>query len=259
MYSLSDEESSRYARNILIPGFGECGQKRLGTARVLIVGLGGLGSPVALYLAAAGVGTLGLLDSDTVELSNLQRQVLHDTPHLGVLKTESGAERLHALNPVLELERYALRLTSENAEELIARYDAVVEASDNFDTKFLINDACVRLGKPFATAGILTMSGQAMLVVPGQTACLRCATPEVPLDVPTTSQLGVLGATPGILGSLQALEMVRWLAGMWRPEPDGAALLHRIAVEQAVRLRTIRIPRRSKCVCGMQGTTACVE
>ena len=242
MLSLSNEESARYARNILIPGFGECGQELLRTSRVLIVGLGGLGSPVAFYLAAAGVGTLGLLDSDVVELSNLQRQILHTTARPGV-----------------QTELHAIRLTAENAEALIRDYDVVIEACDNFETKFLMNDVCVRIGKPFATAGILAMSGQAMFVVPGRTACLRCATPEMPEDVPTTSVLGVLGATPGILGSLQALETLRWLAGLWHPETDGAALLHTVSAADSVRMRTMRIPQRPGCVCAAHGTTAKVE
>ena len=259
MHSLSNKESARYARNLLIPGFGECGQERLRASRVLVVGLGGLGSPVAFYLAAAGVGTLGLLDSDAVELSNLQRQILHTTARIGLTKTQSAAETIAALNPDIQTELHAVRLSSGNAEALLRRYDVVVEACDNFETKFLINDVCVRLGKPFATAGILAMSGQAMFVVPGRTACLRCATPDVPTDVPTTGVLGVLGATPGVLGSLQALETVRWLAGLWRPETDGAALLHAVSAEGSVRMRTMRIPQRPGCVCVTCGTTANVE
>ena len=259
MLSLSNEESARYARNILIPGFGECGQELLRTSRVLIVGLGGLGSPVAFYLAAAGVGTLGLLDSDVVELSNLQRQILHTTARLGDPKTLSASDTITALNPGVQVELHAIRLTAENEEALIRDYDVVIEACDNFETKFLMNDVCVRIGKPFATAGILAMSGQAMFVVPGRTACLRCATPEMPEDVPTTSVLGVLGATPGILGSLQALETLRWLAGLWHPETDGAALLHTVSAADSVRMRTMRIPQRPGCVCAAHGTTAKVE
>lgn len=249
MHHLSDEERTRYARNLLIPGFGETGQCRLKTARVLVVGLGGLGSPAALYLAAAGVGTLGLLDSDVVEMSNLQRQVAHDTARIGTPKTESMIIALRGLNPNVRTVPYHVRLTAGNASEIIQGYDIVVEACDNFEAKFLINDTCLELDKPFATAGILALSGQAMLVVPGVTACLRCAVPGVPQDVPTTAELGVLGAAPGVLGSVQAMEVIRWIAGMWKPETDGAALMHVLASEPSTRLRTMRIPRRPGCVC----------
>jgi len=245
---LIENERARYGRNILVPGFGEAGQERLKAARVLIVGMGGLGGPAAFYLAAAGVGTLGLMDSDIVELSNLQRQILHATPDIGRPKTESAAEVLAALNPHVHMERHVLRLTPENAHELMEHYDLVVEACDNFETKYLINDVCLDLRKPFATAGALAMSGQALFVAPGQSACLRCAVPAVPEGVPTTAQQGVLGTTPGILGAIEAQEAIRWLAGLWRPQPDGAGLLHWLDGD-AMRLTTLRIPRRRQCRC----------
>lgn len=245
---LRENERIRYSRNLAIPGFGVAGQERLANGRVLIVGLGGLGAPAALYLAAAGVGTLGLADSDTVEMSNLQRQVLHATPDIGRPKTESAAESLVALNPHVHLERHTVRVTPENALQLAASYDAVVESSDNFETKLLINDVCLELKKPFATAGVLTLSGQAMFVVPGRSACLRCALPSAPQDVPDTAGQGVLGATPGIFGSIQAMEVLRWLGGLWKPEPDGAALAHCLD-GTAMRFTTIRIARRSGCRC----------
>lgn len=246
--AFTQEQRARYERNLLIPGLGEAGQERLAAARVAIVGLGGLGSPVALYLAAAGVGTLGLFDSDVIELSNLQRQVLHSTPRLGQPKIDSAAETLRALNPEVRLHTSQMRISRENAEDTLSAYDAVVEATDNFESKYVINDACVALGKPFATAGILALSGQAMYVVPGQTACLRCAVPHVPQGVPTTGQLGVLGAVPGILGSLEAMEIIRWIIGCWKPQPNGSGLLHRVDGE-TMRLHTMRIPRRADCSC----------
>ncbi|NIA15262.1 MAG: adenylyltransferase [Nitrospiraceae bacterium] len=252
--SLSENQRARYLRNVLIPGFGEVGQESLANARVLVVGLGGLGSPAAYYLAAAGVGTLGLMDADTVEVSNLQRQILHTTADIGRPKTESAREKLTALNPELKTETFASRLTSGNAADLIVAFDAVVEATDNFEAEFLINDTCVSLKKPFATAGILSLSGQAQFVVPGQSACLRCVLPEAPEGVPTTAELGVLGAIPGVLGSLEAAEVIRWLLGMWEPQPDGAGLVHGFDGD-AVRLRTVRVPRRTDCLCASVWST----
>jgi adenylyltransferase/sulfurtransferase len=245
---LLPEQTQRYDRNIRIPGFGEEGQERLLRSRVLLVGLGGLGSPVAYYLAAAGVGRLGLMDSDTLELSNLQRQVLHSTPRLGRSKAESALETLAHINPDVKFDVLKQRLTPENARDLFRDYDAVVECSDNFETKFLVNDVCLADRKPFATAGILSFSGQMMFVVPGQTPCLRCAVPEVPQGVPTTAELGVLGAVPGILGSLEALELIRYLVGAWKPPAGGQGLLHTVNGD-SMRLNTLRIPRRSDCRC----------
>ena len=173
---LSQEQRERYQRNILIPGFGESGQERLLDASVCIIGLGGLGSSAALYLAAAGVGRLGLIDSDTLELSNLQRQVLHATDRLGMSKARSAEMTLRALNPGLTLQTVQTRVTGENAASLFSAYDLVVEATDNFAAKFLINDVCLECRTPFATAGILALAGQMMFVVPGKTPCLRMST-----------------------------------------------------------------------------------
>lgn len=248
---LTEEQQIRYERNILIPGIGTSGQESLSKASVLIIGLGGLGSPAAFYLAAAGIGALGLLDSDTVELSNLQRQILHTTSRIGKPKTSSASETLDDLNPDINLELYQERLTPENARQFISGYSVIVEASDNFETKFLINDTCLQLDRPFISAGILSMSGHAMFVVPGKTPCLRCITPEIPQNVPTTSQLGVLGAVPGILGSIEALEVVRWITGVWKPEPDGCGLLHSVDGD-AMRLKTICIPKRKECSCNKE-------
>ncbi len=247
--ALTEHQRVRYERNLLIPGWGEAAQMRLAEGRVLIVGLGGLGSPAALYLAAAGVGTLGLLDSDCVELSNLQRQIAHTTLRLEQPKCLSAAKALDALNPEVRVETFQARLTASNAEQWIGEYDAVIEACDNFESKFLINDVCLEMKKPFATAGILAMSGQAQFVVPGQTPCMRCVMPEIPEGVPTTGQLGVLGTVPGILGSVEAMEIIRWLAGLWKPSPGGTGRLHSVDGD-SMRLRTMRVSRRPECRCG---------
>lgn len=247
------DDAMRYQRNLLIPGFGREGQERLCRTRVAVVGLGGLGSPAGLYLAAAGVGALGLFDSDKVELSNLQRQVLHDTPRLGMSKTDSAATALRALNPSVELDLHAVRLTADNATELLRPYDAVVEATDNFESKFLLNDVCLDLAKPLATAGILALSGQALFVVPGASPCLRCISPIIPQGVPTTAEQGVLGAVPGILGSLEAFEIIRWATGLWQARSDGCGLLHSVD-GRTMRLATLRVPRRHDCRCAAIGS-----
>jgi len=248
MSTPSENDGTRYARNLLIDGFGEAGQERLTNAKVLIAGLGGLGSPVAYYLAAAGVGSLGLLDPNTVKLSNLQRQILHTTARVGRPKAESAAVALAGLNPEVGLRLHVDRITAQNAASLIGAYDLVVEACDTFAAKFLINDVCVDLGKPFVTAGVLGLSGQVMFVVPGRTACLRCAIPDEPQAADPTADDGVLGAAAGVVGSIQALEVIRWLVGLWTPPPDGAGLLHRLDGD-TVRLATVRIPRRRNCRC----------
>jgi adenylyltransferase/sulfurtransferase len=247
MVALTEQQRERYSRNLLIPEVGEAGQERLRAASVLVVGLGGLGSPAALYLTAAGVGTLGLLDSDKVELSNLQRQVLHNTHRLGQEKTLSAMALLQDLNPEVALRPLTTRLTPENADAFFAGYDVILEASDNFETKYLVNDACLRTGKPFATAGILGLSGHALFVVPGRSPCLRCVAPSEPEGVPTTAELGVLGAVPGMLGSLEAMEIIRFLCGC-PGAAEGAGKLHSVD-GQAMRLTTIRITRRNGCLC----------
>lgn len=248
----NDQDRARYSRNMLIPGLGEDGQKRLARARVLIVGLGGLGSPAAFYLAAAGVGTLGLLDADTVNVSNLQRQILHRTLDIGEAKVVSATRTLQALEPALNIEPRIETLTADNAADIVSRYDAVIEATDNFEAKFLLNDTCLGLGKPLATAGILALAGHAMFVVPGKTACLRCVVPHQPDGVPTTAELGVLGSVPGILGSLEALEVVRWLVGLWTPQDDCAGLLHSVD-GNVMRLHTMRVAPRPQCACATLG------
>jgi len=243
-----EDRQERYLRNLAIPGFGARGQELLAGSQVLVVGLGGLGSPAAYYLAAAGVGTLGLLDSDVVEESNLQRQVLHGTADIGRRKADSAAEAIAALDPEIRVERIYDRLTAQNARDLIEPFDAVVEATDSFAAKYLINDTCVELKKPFATAGVLELSGQAQFIVPSETACLRCVAPDAP-EKPDGAA-GVLGAAAGVLGSLEAMEVIRWLAGLWKPQPDGAALLHSLDGE-CMRLKTLRVLPQRGCSCGV--------
>lgn len=215
---MNREQSRRYSRHLLLDGFGLEGQQRLLDARVLIVGMGGLGSPIALYLAAAGVGTLGLVDGDTVSLTNLQRQIIHGTPDVGRSKVDSAAESIIRVNPEVKVEKHELFLNEDNALDIIRDYDFVVEGSDNFSAKYLVNDACVMLGKPFCIGGINRYAGQVMTHRPG-TACYRCLFPEPPAreDVETCAMVGVLGTIAGMLGTVQATEVVKCIAGVGEP------------------------------------------
>ncbi len=216
---LTDRQREQFARNLVLEGVGEEGQERLGRARVLVVGLGGLGSPACLYLAAAGVGTLGVVDYDTVALSNLNRQILHRFADLGRAKTASAEERLHALNPDLRVIPYPERLTLERATALAAQYDLVVECSDTFETKFLVNEACVRAGVPLVWASVLAWEGQMSVTLPGRGPCYRCLfPPTLRLEgAPTSREVGILGAVAGTFGALEAVEAVKLLLGMGRP------------------------------------------
>lgn len=215
---MNREQSRRYSRHLLLDGFGLEGQQRLLDARVLIVGMGGLGSPIALYLAAAGVGTLGLVDGDTVSLTNLQRQIIHGTPDVGRSKVDSAAENIIRVNPEVKVEKHELFLNEDNALDIIRDYDFVVEGSDNFSAKYLVNDACVMLGKPFCIGGINRYAGQVMTHRPG-TACYRCLFPEPPAreDVETCAMVGVLGTIAGMLGTIQATEVVKCIVGVGEP------------------------------------------
>lgn len=206
----------RYERNIKIREIGEEGQEKLSRSSVLVIGAGGLGSPAAFYLAAAGVGRIGLADADVVSLSNLQRQILHRTEDLGRKKVESGRDTLLRLNPELKVDTYPVFLTNDNIREVIRPYDFILECTDNFESKFLVNDACVEEGKPFCHASIVQFSGELMTVVPGQGPCYRCVFHRPPREgaVPTAREVGIIGALGGIFGSLQALEAVRYLTGI---------------------------------------------
>jgi len=214
---LTPEERARYQRQVILPGFGQEGQERLKQARVLLVGLGGLGSPVALYLAAAGVGTLGLLDGDVVEAHNLQRQVLHDTPAQGTPKTASARERILALNPHCNVREYPLYLTADNALELFRAYDVIVDGSDNFPTRYLVNDAAHLAQKPLVYGAIFQYEGQVSVFhTAAGTPCYRCLFPDIPPPgaVPNCAEAGVLGALCGIVGSMQAMEVLKLVTGV---------------------------------------------
>ena len=218
MTELTSEQRRRYDRHVILDGFGRDGQRRLLQARVLIVGAGGLGSPAAMYLAAAGVGHIGIVDGDFVSVTNLQRQVLYTSADTGRTKVEVAAARLRAMNPDVEVTPHETYLNEQNALDLIRPYDFVVEGTDNFASKYLVNDACVMLGKGFTIGGINRYSGQMMTHMPGS-ACYRCVFPEPPAmaEVETCSMVGVLGPLAGIIGTMQATEAIKCIAGIGSP------------------------------------------
>lgn len=205
----------RYSRHIALDGFGPDGQAALSAARVLIIGAGGLGSPCALYLAAAGVGTIGIVDADLVSLSNLQRQIIHFTEDVGRPKVESAAEKMRALNPDVQVITHDCFVTESNALDLISSYDFIIDATDSFASKYLVNDACIMAGKPFCAGGVVKYVAQVMTHIPGS-ACYRCIFPEPPAEnqVETCSTVGVLGSVVGIMGSIQATEAIKYLVGI---------------------------------------------
>ena len=214
------DQVRRYARHVILPGIGGDGQRRLMEAKVLVIGAGGLGSPAAMYLAAAGVGSLGLVDFDKVELSNLQRQLLHDTDDVGRSKVESARDRLNELNPNVEVMAHETLLTSENAFDILGGYDVVVDGTDNFPVRYLVNDATQMLGKPLVYGSIYQWEGQASVFMPGRDApCYRCLFPEPPPPgtVPSCAEGGVFGVLPGIIGSVQAVEAIKLVLGVGEP------------------------------------------
>src|SRR5437764_9069483 len=218
--SLSLGELQRYSRHLIMPEVTAEGQKRLKAARVLCIGAGGLGSPAALYLTAAGVGTLGLVDFDRVDLTNLQRQILHGTKDIGRSKLESARDRLRDINPDTEVELHACRLSSENAERIVADYDVIVDGSDNFATRYLSNEVCVFAGKPNIYGSVFRFEGQTTVFAPQLGGpCYRCLFPEPPprVSVPNCAQAGVLGVLPGIIGVLQAIEAIKLIVGIGEP------------------------------------------
>ena len=214
--ALSHEEILRYSRHLILPDVGVEGQRKLKAARVLLVGAGGLGSPAALYLAAAGVGTLGLVDFDVVDKTNLQRQIIHGTSTVGRPKLDSAKERIQDLNPNVQVETFETRLTSENALDIIREFDIVADGTDNFPTRYLVNDACVLLGKPNVYGSIFRFEGQASVFYAKEGPCYRClyAEPPPPGLVPSCAEGGVLGVLPGIIGSIQAMETIKLVLGV---------------------------------------------
>jgi sulfur-carrier protein adenylyltransferase/sulfurtransferase len=246
--SLSGEDRQRYARHLALPEIGAPGQLRLADSSVLIIGAGGLGAPAALYLAAAGVGSIGLVDHDRIEISNLQRQVIYATAEIGAGKAETARRHLLALNPSLDVRAHAERLTGGNVRGLFERYDVVIDGTDRLAVRYLINDACVLLGKPLVSAAIHRFEGQAMTYVPGRGPCYRCLYPASDDSlVPNCAEAGVLGVLPGVMGSLQATEAIKLLLGIGEP------LIGRLLVYDALALQfqEFLFSRRSDCaVCG---------
>lgn len=245
----TEEQIVRYSRHIILGEVGSKGQKKISEGKVLIVGAGGLGSPAAYYLAAAGVGTICIIDDDVVDLSNLQRQILHTTGDVGRAKADSAKEKLTALNPDCRVIPLHERLNAGNALEIIKEYDAVVDGTDNFPTRFLINDACVMVKKPFFHGGILRFFGQALTVIPGQGPCYRCifGEPPPPGSAPTCAEAGVLGVLAGTIGVIQATEVLKYLLGL------GDLLVGRLLTYDALSLqfREIQVKKNPGCpVCG---------
>ena len=245
--NLTTEQIERYSRQIMVPALGGKGQIRLRQGRVLIVGAGGLGSPAALYLAAAGIGTLGIVDADTVELSNLHRQILHFTSDLGRLKVDSAKEKLSELNPDVHVNIYPFLLDQQNITDLLSGYDFIVDGCDNFDTKFLLNDVAVGMRKAFSHAGINRMQGQTMTVVPGRSACYRCVfrEPPPPTEILNCQQSGILGAIAGTIGSIQATEAIKYLAGF-----EDGLLTDRLLTYDAtaVTFHTVEVRQNEDCI-----------
>lgn len=246
--TLTENQIERYSRHIILQDVGGKGQEKILNGRVLIIGTGGLGAPAALYLAAAGVGTIGLVDGDRVDVTNLQRQVIHFTPDINKAKVQSAKEKIELINPDVKVNTYETLFTAENALELMKDYDFILDGTDNFPAKFLINDACVMAGKPFSHGGILRFDGQTMTHTKGN-ACYRCVfhSPPPPNAVPTCSQAGILGAVAGMLGTIQAAEVLKYFVG------TGELLTNRLLIfnAQSMKFRTAQIKKNPNCpVCG---------
>lgn len=250
---LTEQQIERYSRHIILEQVGGTGQEKLLSSKVLIVGAGGLGSPAALYLAAAGVGTIGIIDADTVDMTNLQRQIIHHTADVGVDKVESAKNKIEAINPDVTVKTYKCWAKADNISEIVRDYDFVIDGTDNFPAKFLINDACYFEKIPFSHAGIIRFEGQLITVLPGQTTCYRCIfdSPPPAGAVPSCSQAGVLGVLAGVVGSLQATEAVKYLLGL------GDLLTGSLLVYNALTMefRKIKINRNPDCsLCGSSPT-----
>src|SRR5438094_2294066 len=247
--SLTADQAQRYSRHLLIPEVGEAGQHKLLKSKVLLIGAGGLGSPAALYLAAAGVGTLGIVDSDVVDATNLQRQILHTTERIGEPKTDSARQTLEALNPDVKIVGYQERLTRENVDRILSEYDVVVDGADNFPTRYLLNDASVKHDKPVVHGSIDRFEGQVTVFKPHEGPCYRCLfpTPPPPELAPSCAEAGVLGVLPGVIGTIQANEVIKLLLGIGEP------LVGRYLLFDALEgsFREVRLRRDPKCpVCG---------
>jgi molybdopterin/thiamine biosynthesis adenylyltransferase len=244
--TLSEAELERYSRQLVLPEWSGAAQERLKQSSVMVIGAGALGSPAATYLAAAGVGQIGVVDEDAVELSNLHRQPLHFTPDLGLPKASNAVVKLSALNPEVQVDQYPVRLEAENAEAIVMGADLVVDCSDSFETRYVVNDACCSQGVPLVEAGVLGFGGLVMSIRPGESACYRCAFPTQPLEAPSCRDAGVLGAMAGIVGSIQALEAIKLLADVGEPlldtilQIDGAA-------PAFTRVATARVPDCPAC------------
>ena len=249
----SEEQIERYSRQIILPSVGGAGQKKLLQAKVLVVGAGGLSSPSIYYLAAAGVGKIGIVDSDKVELSNLHRQILYATVDVGKQKTERAKERVASTNPDVEVVTYPVRLSSENALEILEDYDLIVDGSDNFPTRYLVNDACVLLEKPLFHGAFFQFEGQAMTIIPGEGPCYRCLFPEPPPPgaVPSCQEAGVLGALAGVIGLIQTTEAIKYILGL------GELLVGKLLIFNALTMsfREVRVPKEKNCpICGEKPT-----
>ncbi len=243
--SLSDAELERYSRQLVLPEWSGAAQERLKTANVIVIGMGALGSPVATYLAAAGVGHMGVVDCDAVELSNLHRQPLHFTPDIGLGKALNASVKLSALNPEIHVDPYPVRLEAMNAEPIVMGADLVVDCSDSFETRYLVNDACCAQGIPLVEAGVLGFSGLVMSIRPGESACYRCAFPVEPPEgsVPSCREAGVLGAMAGVIGSIQALEGLKLLTGVGEP------LLNTILQLEGADMSSVRVATEQRPDC----------
>jgi adenylyltransferase/sulfurtransferase len=250
---LTTDDLARYARHLILPEVGMEGQRKLKAARILCVGTGGLGSPLAFYLTAAGIGTLGLVDFDVVDASNLQRQIIHSTRDIGRKKLDSAGEKLTALNPAIRIVKHETMLTSANALEILAGYDIVADGTDNFPTRYLVNDACVLLGKPNVYGSIFRFEGQASVFATGEGPCYRCLYPEPPPPglVPSCAEGGVLGVLPGLIGVIQATEVIKLILG------KGESLIGRLLLVDALkmRFRELKLRKNPGCpVCGQNPT-----
>ncbi|MBZ2176233.1 MAG: molybdopterin-synthase adenylyltransferase MoeB [Acidobacteriota bacterium] len=244
---LTQEEVSRYSRHLIMPEVGVAGQEKLKAAKVLLIGTGGLGAPVAMYLAAAGVGTIGLVDFDVVDVSNLQRQVIHGTKDIGKKKIDSAEETMRDINPLINIIKHEVALSSANALEILKDYDIIADGTDNFPTRFLINDACVLLNKPNVYASIFRFEGQATIFAAEGGPCYRCLYPEPPPPglVPSCAEGGVLGILPGVVGLLQATEVVKLILGAGEPLVGRLLLYDALAMK----FRELKLRKNPECLC----------